>query len=109
MYESVKAGKIVEMVSKSTLSDGTAGGIEPDSITFELTKENVDEYVVVSEEEIKEAIRIIFEKHFMIIEGAAALSVASFIKCKNQFENQIVVLVISGAKMSLEKLREVFC
>jgi threonine dehydratase len=32
MYESVKAGRIVRMRSRPTLSDGTAGGIEKDSI-----------------------------------------------------------------------------
>ena len=39
MYESVKAGKILDIESLPTISDGTAGGIEKDSITFEICKE----------------------------------------------------------------------
>lgn len=109
MYESIKAGKIVEMESKPTLSDGTAGGIEKGSITFDICKNYVDDFIVVSEEEIAEAIMLFLEKHYMLIEGAAALSVASFIKEARRFNKKKVVLIISGAKMSLNKLREILC
>ena len=55
MYESVKAGKVISMESKDTISDGSAGGLEEGSITFELCRELGDEYVLVSEDEIKKA------------------------------------------------------
>jgi len=42
----------------------------------------------------------------MLIEGAAALSVASFIKEKERFKNKTVVLIISGSKIGLHTLRE---
>ncbi len=109
MYESVKAGRIVEMESKPTLSDGTAGGIEKDAITFEICKKYVDDYILISEDEIKKAIILILEKHYMLIEGAAALSVASFIKRKEKFKNKNVVLVISGKKISLDRLKGILC
>lgn len=109
MFESVKAGKIVEMESKPTLSDGTAGGMEADSITFDICKECVDDYVVVSEEEIAGALRLMLEKHYMLVEGAAALSVASFLKTKDQYKGKTVVLIISGKKMPLDKLKTVIC
>jgi len=107
MYESIKAGKIVEMESKPTISDGSAGGIEQGSITFDICNKYVDDYVLVTETEIKAAIKLIIEKHFMLIEGAAALSVASFIKTRERFENKNVVLILSGSKISLDKLREI--
>jgi len=109
MYESIKAGKIVEMESKPTISDGSAGGIEQGSITLDICKNLVDEFILVTEEEIKEAIRLLVEKHSMLIEGAGALSVASFIKVKKRFKNKNVVLIISGAKISMDQLKEVFC
>lgn len=105
MYESVKAGRIIEMESKPTLSDGTAGGIEKDAITFKICKKYVDHYILVSEDEIKKAIIYILKKHYMLIEGAAALSVASFIKGKEMFKNRNVVLIISGKKISLDRLK----
>jgi threonine dehydratase len=107
MYESIKAGKVLEMESQPTLSDGSAGGIEQGAITFDICKKFVDDFILVSEEEIKEAMKLILEKHFMLIEGAGALSVASFLKTKKRFKGKNVVLIISGSKISLDTLREV--
>jgi threonine dehydratase len=107
MYESVKAGKIVETASQITLSDGSAGNIEPGAITFQICRDYVDDYILASEEEIKDAILFILEKHQMIIEGAAAVAVASFLKQKHQFTGKHVVLIISGAKISMETLKKV--
>lgn len=109
MYESVKAGKIIEMESKPTISDGSAGGIEPGSVTFNVCKDFVDDFILVTEDEIKEAIKLFLEKHYMLVEGAGALSVASFIKASERFGNKNVVLIISGAKITLDALKEILC
>ncbi len=109
MYESVKAGRVVDIESKPTISDGTAGGIEEDSLTFHICRRYVDDFILVSEEEIKQAMRLIIEQHSLLVEGAAALSVASWLKAKDKFKNKTVVLIISGAKITLEKLKEVIC
>jgi threonine dehydratase len=109
MYESVKAGRLIQMESLPTLADGTAGGIEEGSITFEICRDCVDEFIMVSESEIKEAILLVLEKYHMLIEGAAALSVASYIKTKDTYKGKNVVLIISGKKISLEQLKEIIC
>jgi threonine dehydratase len=109
MYESVKAGRIVQMESKPTIAEGSAGGIEEGSITFPICRDCVDEYILVSEEEIKTAIRLVLDKSFMLIEGAAALSVACFLKEKQRFKNKNVILVISGKKISMDKLKKIIC
>jgi len=97
------------MESKPTMADGSAGGIEEGSITFPICRDCVDEYILVSEEEIKTAIRLVLDKSFMLIEGAAALSVACFLKEKQRFKNKNVVLVISGKKISMDKLKNIIC
>ena len=107
MYESIKAGKIIEMESKPTVSDGSAGGIEQGAITFDICENLVDDFVLVTEEEIKEAIKLFLEKHYMLIEGAGALSVASFVKVKERYKTKNIVLIISGAKISLDQLKEI--
>lgn len=107
MYKSVRVGKIIEMESKPTLSDGSAGGIEKDSITFDICKKYVDDFVLVSEQEIKEAMRLMIEKHFSLVEGAGALSVAAFWQQKELYKRKTVVLVLSGSKVSLDQLKEV--
>ena len=107
MYESVKAGKILEMESKPTVSDGSAGGIEPGSVTFDICRDLVDDYILLDEEEIKSAIGLILRKHFMLIEGAGALSTGAFIKEKSKFRNKNVVLLISGNKLNLSLLKDI--
>jgi len=106
MNESVKVGHIVEMDSLPTISDGSAGGVEPGSITLDICRECVDGWVLVSEAEIAAAIRMILEDHHLLIEGAGALSVASFLKTKERFAGKKVVLVLSGARISLETLEK---
>ena len=105
MAESVKAGRIIEMNSLPTLSDGTAGGIEPDSITFEICKQHVDDYILLSEDEISSAIRQVLEKENMLIEGAAALTVAACIKTQARLAGSRIVLVLSGKRIGLETLQ----
>lgn len=109
MYESVKAGKIVDMESKPTLSDGSAGGIEPNSITFELCQRHVDRYILVNEDEISNAIMFLLENHHLVVEGAAGVTVAAYLKEKNRFEGKNVVLIICGGNISTEQLKKIIC
>jgi threonine dehydratase len=105
MYESLAAGRILDLPSERTLADGTAGGVDPDAITFAICQRDVDEMVLVSEDEIAQAMRLAIEKHCMLIEGAAALSIASFRKMRSAYRGQSVVLVVSGKKVSLDTLK----
>ena len=106
MYESIKAGKVVDIPSLPTLSDGTAGGMEHDSITFGLSQQFVDDYIMVSEEEIRAAMLFLLEKHYYLVEGAAGLSIASLRKQASDFAGKKVVLVLCGRKIGLEKLKK---
>jgi threonine dehydratase len=107
MYASVKAGKILDLDSKPTISDGSAGGIEQDSITFPICQELVDDFILLSEEEIISALKLTITHHFMLVEGSAVLTVAAFIKQTNRFRGKNVVLVLSGSKISLETLKQI--
>lgn len=108
MAESIEAGRIVESPILPTLSDGTAGGIESDSITFDLCARHVDDWVLVNEDEIQRAMKLIFEQHRLVIEGAAGVSVASFLRMKDTFKGHReanVVLVICGGNVDVEKFK----
>ena len=77
MLESVKAGSIVEYESQPTLSEGTAGGIEPGSITFPICEKLVDHWEVVSEEDIKWGINFLWQTERVVVEGAAGMAIAA--------------------------------
>ncbi|MEN8152777.1 MAG: threonine/serine dehydratase [Acidobacteriota bacterium] len=107
MYESVRAGRIIEMESLPTISDGTAGGIEKGSITFNICKNCVDEFVLVSEDEIEDAIKLVLQKSHMLIEGAAALSIASFQKVKEKYRGKNIVLILTGKMISFDDIKRI--
>lgn len=107
MAESIKAGHLVEMETLPTLSDATAGGIEPGAITFDICREFVDEYVLVSEDEIKGAIVSILKTQHLLIEGASGVALAAFLKDCEKYSGKNVVVVLSGANISLETLKAV--
>ena len=108
MIESIQAGKIIDGLSLPTLSDGTAGGIEPNSITFDLCRELVDGYETVTEAEIKESLRQYLKIHHILIEGSAAVAVAACVKHRNRMapKNNVIV-ILCGANIDLQTLKEI--
>ena len=107
MMHSVTAGRIIEIDAKPTLSDGSAGGIEPDSITFSICQTLVDEWVSVSEAEIIAAMRDFLETQHQLLEGAAGVALAAFAKVAHEYRDQRVVIVICGAKIGLDTLQKI--
>jgi len=107
MIQSVRAGKILDLPSRPTLSDGTAGGVEPGSITFDLCRSLVDEFEVVTEDEIRQSLRQFMQIHHMMIEGSAAVALAACLKQGARFAGKNVVVVLCGANISLETLKTV--
>ncbi|EME32082.1 Serine racemase [Galdieria sulphuraria] len=111
MYRCVQAGEIIEYPCSDTLSDASAGGVEPGSITFSLCQQYVDDYVLVNEEEISENIRYMVDKHKKIVEGAAAVAIAA---CRKDRQRQMslnksklnIVVVVCGSNIGYETLKK---
>lgn len=107
MHESLLAGQILDLPSLPTLSDGTAGGVEADSITFDLCREIVDDSLTVSEDEIRVAMRLIIGRHHTLIEGSAAVAVAGFLQSAERWAGQTVAIVLCGANIGIGTLKKV--
>jgi threonine dehydratase len=107
MIQSVRAGKILDLPSQPTLSDGTAGGVEPGSITFGLCRDLIDDFVTVDEDEIRESLRDYMRVHHSMIEGAAAVAIASFLKRRDDWDGKNVVVVLCGGNIATQTLKEV--
>lgn len=108
MARSVEAGRIVEPgEGAETLSDGTAGGVEPGAVTFELCRELVDEWVLVPEPAIAGAMRFMVERHHKLVEGAGALPVAAALERGESLAGESVALVVSGGNVSAETLEAI--
>ena len=109
MYECIKAGKVIDVPEKPTLSDGTAGGIDHDAITFEICQQLIDDYVLVSEDEILSAMRLVLKEHHQVIEGSAGVSVAAILKLQDRFNGKKVAAIICGGNVSESVLKKVIC
>jgi threonine dehydratase len=107
MYESLKAGKVLDLPSQPTLSDGTAGGVEKNSITFPICQKVINKFVLLTEKEIAAGLKVGLLKHHLMMEGAAGTAIAAFLKEINHFKGKKVVIVICGGNISQEVLRQV--
>ncbi|MBY0434595.1 MAG: threonine/serine dehydratase [Cyclobacteriaceae bacterium] len=109
MYECIKAGKIIDVKEKPTLSDATAGGIEAGSITFEICQQCVDTWTLVSEEEIREAMRLVVKHHHLLVEGSAGVALAALLKEKETYREKQVAVLLCGGNMSEAVMKNIIC
>jgi len=97
--ESVRAGRLLEIPWTESLSDATVGWAEPGTITFPMCRDWVDDWLLVSEAEIRAAIRLLVGMHSMLVEGAGALATAALCANPGRFAGRRVALVVSGARI----------
>jgi threonine dehydratase len=107
MAESVAAGKILDLPSYPTLSDGTAGGVEPGAITFALCQELADEFILVDEEAIAAAMRDYIGAEGQTIEGAAGVAIAALLQSAETIRGKTVAVVVCGGNVSSATLDSV--
>ena len=107
MAKSVAAGELLDLPSDPTLSDGTAGGIEAGAITFDICRNICDEYEVVSEDQIADAMRMFIDSHHMLPEGAAGVAIAGLIASAEEYAGKNVVIIICGGNVSRDTLKKV--
>jgi threonine dehydratase len=106
LYESIKAGRILDVPEQPTLSESTAGGLEPESVTLDVCSRVIDRSVLVSEEEILAAMQKVRSLRGWTIEGAAGVAVAAFLKHAEEYRSKTVVAIICGANVSEKVLRQ---
>lgn len=111
MHVCLEREEILDVPCHDTLSDGTAGGVEPGAVTFELCRKLVDESLLVSEDEIRAAMVHYIDHQHQLLEGAAGVALAGLDKWVADREQELdgarLGVVICGTNISLETLREV--
>lgn len=109
MYLSILSGKVVTAPeSLPTLSDGSAGPLEEDSITFGICNEVIDRFIVVTESEIEVAIKYLYEHHQLVVEGAAGVAMASMMKDPTRQSNDKSVVILCGGNID-PKIHQQIC
>jgi threonine dehydratase len=99
LYECLQAGRIFDAPESVTLSESTAGGVEPGSVTFELCREVMHHGVLVTEEEILHAMRWGHARGWAM-EGASGVALAAYFKEAARYAHQKAVVLICGGNPS---------
>jgi threonine dehydratase len=103
MRLSLDAGEPVVVSAVRTIADGLAT-MRPGDLTFALVQRYVDDVVLVGEEEILRAIRVLFEWEHVLAEPAGAAALAGLLHRYNPGHGERVAVVISGANVTTETL-----
>lgn len=106
MHQSIQQNEIVPPSTLPTISDASAGGIDKEAITFDLCKQWVSNFELISEEAIEEALAFMIYQHGFIIEPTSALTISPLLNSK-QYTGKNVVLVITGRKINHQLLKNI--
>lgn len=104
---SLRAGRITGIEVGDTLADGLSGNLDPDSPTFDIVRERVQRIAVVSEAELRAAMRGVAHHERLIIEGAAAVAVAGVLSGRLPVRGRRAAIVLSGANIDLPRWSQV--
>jgi len=104
-YKSWRAKKLVED-RMETFAEGLATRTAF-ALPQRILWENLDDFVLVSEQEIRRAILLLLQHTHSLAEGAGAAPLAAALKLKERLRGRNVVLVLSGGNLSLDTLTEV--
>lgn len=109
MAESVKQGKITSQFTAHTIADGTEVAI-PGEKTYEVADKLVDEFILVTEDEISNAMRHLMQRAKIITEGAGALPTAAILSGKidpKWLKNKTTVALVSGGNVDLTRVSHI--
>ncbi len=104
LARSLESGKLESVDSADTFADGLATRFAFE-VPFSLVKDQVDRVVLVSEDEIKQAVRVCMETTHNLCEGAAASAFAAAWKVHESLAGKRVVIVLSGHNIDRDTLR----
>ena len=103
MIESVRAGRPIAVAEEPSLADSLGGGIGlGNRHTFDLVRRLVDDYVLVSEEEIAAGMRHLFRHERLIAEGGASVGVAAMLAGHISGLEGNVACIISGNNVDMD-------
>lgn len=96
-YQLLLTGNQAGVIERDSIAEGLAGEIDHESITIPLMKKYVDEVILVSEEEIRLAIRYAWKTYGEIIEGSAAVGLAA--RLAGKIQSHPALTVITGGNI----------
>lgn len=101
-YRSLQSGKIERNLTINTIADGLRTHLG--DLNFPIIQKHVDSIIRVTEAEIIEAMKLIWERMKIIIEPSSAVAFAAVLKEKEKFKNKKIGIILSGGNIDLSDL-----
>ncbi|WBL23019.1 pyridoxal-phosphate dependent enzyme [Zunongwangia sp. HRR-M8] len=101
-YRSLISGKIEINKSSNTIADGLKTQLGDKN--FPIIQKHVDSIIRVTEDEIKIALKLIWERMKIIVEPSSAVALAAILKKKEDFKNQEIGIIISGGNVDFNQI-----
>ncbi len=101
---SIKSGKVEKAPYVNTIADGLLTTLS--ERTLAIIKEHVTDIFLVSDEEIKNALRLVYERMKIIVEPSCVVPFAAALKNAQLFKGKKVGIILSGGNVDLAKLGE---
>ena len=101
-YRSIEAGKIIPSTNPDTIADGLLTSLSDK--TFDIIRKYVSEIITVTDQEIVEAMRMVWERMKIIIEPSCAVPLAALLQQKERFKDQSVGIILTGGNVDLGDL-----
>lgn len=103
---SFKSGKVEKAPYVNTIADGLLTTLS--ERTLSIIRKHVEDIFLVSEEEIKAALSLVYERMKIVVEPSCVVPLAAVIKHKNQFKGQKIGIILTGGNVDLKKFAEWF-
>jgi len=101
-------GRDIETVEVlPNLAEGLSGRVDPQSITFSLTRRLFDNFLLVNDDEIARAVAYCYNVHGEVVEGAAAVGLAALLGNKEEHLGRSVGVLITGGNITQEQHRNI--
>jgi len=105
-YLSWKNGKLTSTGKADTIAEGLATG-KAYELPFKILKNKIDDIVLVSDDEILDAIKILFNFEGVIAEPAGASALAAAMKIRDNLRNRKVIVMVTGGNISYGLLKKI--
>ncbi len=101
-HRSLKAGQVIPVENPNTIADGLRTSLG--DVNFPIIKQHVNDILLVEEDAIVSAMRMVWERMKIIIEPSSAVPLAALIANQNRFQNKNVGIIVSGGNVDLSNL-----
>ncbi len=103
-----EAKKVIPVVISHSIAPGLSGGIEPETITFPIIRDNIDRMVAISENDLIEGMRLMVEHHQQVVEPSGIAAVSAIMREASALAGKNIAVIVTGRNISYTEFNSFF-